>query len=143
MPDDSSHMAREAFSDPVTGSSPVPAMSGVKARTSNASGDPGGYRRHAGGEGQHGAGAGQLDGDPAGSVVGPLGIHDVLALDAECGGDLLEQDLVHGSRADQRGRLEGQVAVRNPADGHQADRALLNDHVLPGRRPAGLKPGMR
>src|ERR1700722_11591124 len=36
-------MASDAFSEPVTGSSPVPLMSGVKARTSNATGDPGGY----------------------------------------------------------------------------------------------------
>src|ERR1700743_3654421 len=36
-------MASEALSDPVTGSSPVPLMSGVNARTSLASGEPGGY----------------------------------------------------------------------------------------------------
>ena len=43
MPADSSHIASAAFSDPVTGSSPVPPISGVNARTSNASGAPGGY----------------------------------------------------------------------------------------------------
>src|ERR1700729_3784238 len=82
----SSHCASEALRLPVTGSSSMAPSFGENARTSNAAGPPGGAEvevGHAGPDREHGVGAGQQHGDPAGSVVRPLQVDDFLTADPE------------------------------------------------------------
>src|SRR4051794_10289949 len=56
-------------------------------------------------------------------------------------GDALHELVVHGARALQGRAGEGQARIR-AADGHEAGAALLHDHVVAARGPAGLEPGV-
>ena len=96
--------------------------------------EPGAGRR-GGLEGDHGVGAVEDDDDPAGPVVGPFGVDDVGAIDAENCRDLVHERIVNRTAAQQRRSRECEHPVRAP-DPYQADAALLDDDIIVSRHTA-------
>ena len=69
---------------------------------------------------------GEQHGDPAGTVVHPLRVHDVAARESEQVGDVGDDRVVDRPGAHQRGSGERQTVPGAPHP-HQAGRALLDD----------------
>ena len=143
----SSHCATDALRLPVTGSSTDAPSLGKNARSSNAVSDPAALRAdHAdveiarvGADRQHGVGILEQHGDPARPVVRPRDVDDLRPVDAQHPRDALDVLVVDGAGADQRRRGEREPVIGAP-DRHQPGAALLHDHVVLLRAPAGLEP---
>ena len=115
-----------------------------------ASGDPGGVAaeqadlqvRRGWPDREHRLGAGQLHGDPAGAVVRPLGVHELLTARRRArprppAGSTRRPGRCAASSA------PGRPGLRGAPERYQAGWAFLHDHVAPGGRAARLQPGVR
>ena len=138
------------MSEPVTGSSVVPAPDGKKARTSIASGDPAGWRPNRPifrfvAPGLTASTASALASSTA-TQPGPLSAHwasmnsdratpSTAATSCSVGSSTGPLRSVDGARKAE--------ALRGAPERDQAGRAFLHDHVAPGGRAAGLQPGVR
>src|SRR5579863_282923 len=99
------------------------------------------HRPAAGFQRQYRLGAFEEHGYPAGTVVGPGDIDDLGAGDPEHGDDLGFERFGDRAGPDEGRRREAEPTVLAP-EPDQASRALLDDLVVAGRYPAGLKPGV-
>ena len=136
---------------PSPGSSTVAPFCGKNARTSNAAVEPGGYgpttprstSTKPGSIARTSARRRQQDGDPAGSVVDPLRVHDRGPRDAagrrRCGRPSPRRPVRSRSSG---GSANASTAVVGAPDPDQAGGALLDDHCRVARDAAGLEPGV-
>jgi hypothetical protein len=92
-------------------------------------------------EREHGLGAVENHDDPPGAVIGPLGIYDVGAINAQHRSNPVDECALDGPAAEQRRRGEAERAV-GAADPYETDPALLDDLVVAPSRTPGGQPRM-